>query len=358
MRLVAAMSGGVDSSVAAARMVDAGHEVVGVHLALARNRAAHRSGSRGCCTIEDAHDARRVADALGIAFYVWDLSETFAREVVDDFIDEYAAGRTPNPCVRCNESVKIAAVAERALALGYDGIVTGHYAQVLPGPSGPELHRGVDAVKDQSYVLGVIGRRLLDVTHLPLGASTKDAIRAEARERGLLVARKPDSYDVCFIKDGDTQAFLRDRLGPRPGPIVDQDGAVLGTHDGAYAYTVGQRRGLGLTVPAADGRPRFVLAVEPATSTVIVGPAEALEIAALTVSPPTWLTAPHEPVPELLEVQVRAHEAPVPASWDATDPRGVGLSLRTPLRGVAPGQEAVLYQGSRVLGSARIVAAG
>src|SRR5919112_1876349 len=221
------MSGGVDSAVAAARAGDAGHDVTGVHLALAREPATARTGARGCCTLEDARDARRAADVLGIPFYVWDLAERFAEDVVADFVAEYEAGRTPNPCLRCNERIKFAAVLDRALALGFDAVVTGHHARL----SGGVLRRSVDAAKDQSYVLAVLTREQLAHALFPLGDMTKQQVRSEAARRGLGVADKPDSHDICFIADGDTRRFLRERIGEQPGPVVDAlTGAVVGTH--------------------------------------------------------------------------------------------------------------------------------
>ena len=212
MKVVAAMSGGVDSAVAAARMVDAGHEVVGVHLALSQNAATLRESARGCCTIEDAGDARRVADVLGIPFYVWDLAARFRADVVEDFLAEYAAGRTPNPCVRCNERIKFAALLDKAVALGFDAVATGHYAQVVERPDGRrELHRAADPRKDQSYVLGVLDEDQLARSFFPLGDTTKPQIREEAKARGFFVASKPDSHDICFIPDGDTRGFLTPR---------------------------------------------------------------------------------------------------------------------------------------------------
>ena len=201
------MSGGVDSAVAAARAVAAGHDVTGVHLALSRNPESYRSGARGCCTIEDSRDAWRAADLLGIPFYVWDMSEEFAADVVDDFLAEYAAGRTPNPCLRCNERIKFAAVLDRARALGFDAVCTGHYAQLVEGPAGRELHRAVDPGKDQSYVLGVLDADQLAGCMFPLGGSLKSEVRAEAAARGLAVAAKPDSHDICFIPTGDTSGL-------------------------------------------------------------------------------------------------------------------------------------------------------
>src|SRR5919108_819828 len=281
LRVLAAMSGGVDSATAAARAVDAGHDVTGVHLALSANPSSYRTGARGCCTLEDAREARRAADVIGIPFYVWDLAERFRRDVVDDFVAEYRAGRTPNPCLRCNEKIKFAALLDKALALGFDAVCTGHYAKVIVNPDGSrELHRASDMAKDQSYVLGVLDDRQLAHALFPLGdtLTTKDEIRAEAERRGLAVAKKPDSHDICFIADGDTQGFLAGRLGTSEGDIVDEDGQKLGTHDGAYGFTIGQRKGLKIGHPAPDGKPRYVLDISPVTNTVTVGRREDLDV--------------------------------------------------------------------------------
>ena len=218
LRVLAAMSGGVDSAVAAARAADAGHEVTGVHLALSANPSSYRTGARGCCTLEDARDARRAADVIGIPFYVWDLAEQFDRDVVQDFVAEYARGNTPNPCLRCNEKIKFAAVLDRAVALGFDAVCTGHHARLVPADGGQRLLRSVDQAKDQSYVLAVLTGEQLARAMFPLGDTTKDQVRQEAARRGLAVADKPDSHDVCFIADGDTRKFLEGRLGCRAGP--------------------------------------------------------------------------------------------------------------------------------------------
>ncbi|ACQ79622.1 tRNA(5-methylaminomethyl-2-thiouridylate)-methyl transferase [Beutenbergia cavernae DSM 12333] len=363
MRVLAALSGGVDSAVAAARAVDAGHDVVGVHMALSRTRAQHRTGSRGCCSIEDASDARRAADVLGIPFYVWDLSEEFTDTVVADFLSEYAAGRTPNPCVRCNEHIKFSALLDRGLALGFDAVATGHYARIERGAAGvPELHRAADAAKDQSYVLAVMGPERLARSLFPLGeVPTKDAVRAEAAARGLSVSAKPDSYDICFVADGDTQGFLRSHLGSQPGPVLDTDGREVGAHDGAYAFTVGQRKGLRLPRPAADGRPRYVVDVRTASNTVVVGPAELLSVRDVLGERPVWLAEePHEWTDAT--VQVRAHGAALPARIrTVTDDDGashLAARLAEPLRGLAAGQSVVAYDGTRVLGQATVAATG
>ena len=265
MKVLAAMSGGVDSAVAAARAVEAGHDVVGVHLALSRMPGTLRTGSRGCCTIEDSNDAFRACDTLGIPFYVWDFSERFKADVVDNFIEEYAAGRTPNPCLRCNEKIKFEALLDKAMALGFDAVVTGHYAKVVRDDAGKvQLHRAADWAKDQSYVLGVLREDQLEHCWFPLADTpSKAEVRAEAERRGLGVAAKPDSHDICFIPDGDTRGWLAERIDMTPGRIVDQDGADLGEHAGAHAFTVGQRKGLAIGTPAADGKPRFVLQIRP-----------------------------------------------------------------------------------------------
>lgn len=407
MRVLAAMSGGVDSAVAAALAVEAGHDVVGVHMALSRNRDQFRTGSRGCCSIEDAGDARRAADMLGIPYYVWDLSERFEDTVVADFLSEYEAGRTPNPCVRCNEHIKFEALLDKATALGFDAVATGHYARIetreVTLPDGGlrtvrELHRSPNDAKDQSYVLAVAGPERLARAMFPLGGfASKDEVRAEAAKRGLSVSAKPDSYDICFVADGDTRGFLQSRLGSRPGEVVDVDGEVVGEHDGAYSFTVGQRKGLGLGRPAADGKARYVVDVQPATNTVVVGPAELLSVDRIAGEKALWFEGvlsaplvepadtPADVVPDAdgwftAEVQVRAHGAPVPARVRSTAPAGgaygddvaegerpasdvdgvdpapaMEIELTgTPLRGVAPGQSVVVYRGTRVLGQATV----
>nr|BFF20744.1 tRNA 2-thiouridine(34) synthase MnmA [Promicromonospora thailandica] len=386
--MLAAMSGGVDSAVAAALAVEAGHDVVGVHMALSRNRDQFRTGSRGCCSIEDAGDARRAADVLGIPYYVWDLSERFEDTVVADFLSEYEAGRTPNPCVRCNEHIKFEALLDKATALGFDAVATGHYAQVVTREVASadggvrtlrELHRSPNDAKDQSYVLAVAGPERLARAMFPLGGfASKDEVRAEAARRGLSVSAKPDSYDICFVADGDTRGFLRERLGSRPGSVVDTDGAVVGEHDGAYAFTVGQRRGLALGRPAADGRARYVVDVQPATNTVVVGPAELLSVDRIAGEKALWFDGvlpgadgadgAVEPDGDGwfdAEVQVRAHGAAVPARVRAVagadvagaDASGMEVALTgSPLRGVAAGQSLVVYRGTRVLGQATVSA--
>ena len=379
MRVVAAMSGGVDSAVSAARMVEAGHEVVGVHLALSQQASVLRESPRGCCTLEDSADARRVADRLGIPFYVWDLAERFRVEVVEDFVAEYARGHTPNPCLRCNERIKFHALLDKAVALGFDAVATGHYARIVTvadtrgdtrgdalgeplgqtvgDPGRRELHRAVDTAKDQSYVLGVLDEQQLARAFFPLGNSTKAQVRQEAAERGFAVAKKPDSHDICFIADGDTRGWLTRRLGAQPGVILDEQGEVVGEHDGAYAFTVGQRKGLRLPRPAPDGQPRYVREVDVERNLVLVAPAELLGVRRLDGEHVRWCgDAPTSPT--RLGAQVRAHGAELPATaYPGVGPDGspaLEVVLDQPLRGVAPGQSVVLYDGTRVVGSATI----
>jgi tRNA-uridine 2-sulfurtransferase len=353
LRVLAAMSGGVDSATAAARAAEAGHEVTGVHLALSANPQSYRTGARGCCTIEDARDARRAADVIGIPFYVWDMAERFKRDVVDDFVAEYAAGRTPNPCLRCNEKIKFEAVLDRALALGFDAVCTGHYARIDDRGA---LLRAADPGKDQSYVLAVLRRDQIAHAMFPLGDTPKALVREEAHSRGLLVADKPDSHDVCFIADGDTRGFLSRHLGAETGEIIDADGTVLGTHEGAFGYTIGQRKGLKLDRPAPDGNPRYVLSIEPVSNTVTVGPAAALDVREITAVRPVWTGCEPPEAPVECLVQLRAH-GEVHDCVAALVGDELHIELRAPARGVAAGQAAVLYRGDKVLGSATISAA-
>ncbi|MDT0189137.1 tRNA 2-thiouridine(34) synthase MnmA [Rothia terrae] len=383
MKILAAMSGGVDSAVAAARAVEAGHDVVGVHLALSRMPGTLRTGSRGCCTIEDSMDARRVCDQLGIPFYVWDFSERFKEDVVDDFISEYEHGRTPNPCMRCNEKIKFAALLEKAVALGFDAVVTGHYAKVITNENGNrELHRAADWAKDQSYVLGVLTHEQLKHAWFPLADTpSKAEVRAEAERRGFSVAKKPDSYDICFIPEGDTREWLAEHIEMNIGDIKDTEGNVLGQHEGSQAFTVGQRKGLKIGHPAPDGKPRFVLEIRPKSNEVIVGSKELLAVEEIRGIRCTWAGEPVAQFAEFIQrpaelgaasadiditSQVRAHADPVLSSahleWVSDDESNdenalrleIVVRLKEGLRGVAPGQTLVMYQDTRVLGQATI----
>lgn len=377
------MSGGVDSSVAAARLVEAGHDVVGVHLALSQDARQTRESARGCCSLEDSADARRVCDKLGIPFYVWDFSDRFKDEVIDNFVWSYAHGETPNPCLRCNEKIKFAALLDRARALGFDAVATGHYAII---DADGNLRRSADPKKDQSYVLGVLTRDELDHCIFPVGDTEKPQIRKEAAAHGFATASKPDSYDICFIPDGNTQAFLGRSIGMRPGMIRDTDGRELKEHDGAFQYTIGQRKGLDIRVPAADGKPRYVTDVDADTGTVTVGPREALKVREITAD---RLKVLHPAMAEAVSaaageggtggtggtggqeleanVQIRAHGGVVGcrARFDLDPGTGaarMALALDEPLEGVARGQAAVLYLpdpdglGDIVLGSGTICA--
>ena len=347
-RVLVAMSGGVDSSVAAALAVEAGWDVTGVHLKLADTPGHLQVQGKGCCTLADADDARRVAGTLGIPFYVWDMAEEFQRAVVDDFAAEYAGGRTPNPCARCNEQVKVVGLLARARALGFDALATGHYARV----EGGRLYRGADAAKDQSYVLYMLGPAELEHLRLPLGGLTKPEVRATATRLGLRTAAKPESYDVCFVPDGDTAGWLERRFGPRPGQVVDTAGRVLGHHRGAYRYTVGQRRGLGIAAPT----PRYVLRVEPAAGRVVVG--ERADLAITTVELERATATDGRPLrPGRAKVRLRAHGTEVGCRVVPLGRDKARLDLDEPVDAVAPGQAGVLYDGDLVLGGGTVASA-
>ncbi len=346
-RVVVAMSGGVDSSVVAALCAEAGCETIGVTLQLYDHGAAlARKGA--CCAGSDIHDARRVADRLGIAHYVLDYESAFAGSVIDDFADSYLAGRTPVPCVRCNQTVKFRDLLGVARDLGADCLATGHYVRRVMGDEGAELHRGVDPGKDQSYFLYATTQAQLDYLRFPLGGLDKRAVREHATRLGLSVAAKPDSQDICFVPNGDYAAVVR-KLRPEadaPGDIVDLSGNVLGRHAGLINFTVGQRRGLELGGLAA---PVYVVRIEPETRRVVVGPRAALAVAALTLDEPNWI-GPDLGAGRDVMVKVRSMAAAAPARMT----RDVGgifqIDFATPEFGVSPGQAAVVYDGSRVLG--------
>ena len=348
-RVVVAMSGGVDSSTVAALMVDAGYDVVGMTLQLYDHGAA--VGRKGaCCAGQDIHDARRVADVLGIPHYVLDFERRFADSVMADFADPYLSGRTPIPCVRCNQTVKFRDLAGIAADLGADAMATGHYVRWRRGDDGPELHRAADAGRDQSYFLFATTRRQLDFLRFPLGALPKSETRALAGRFNLPVAAKSDSQDICFVPDGD-YAKVVEKLRPQafmPGDIVDLDGKVLGRHDGIARFTVGQRRGLGI----AEGVPLFVVAIEPAVNRVVVGPKEALLQDRLTVSEVNWLGTGGNPPTDgvRVEVKLRSMQPPAAAVLQGLADGRAEVRLDAPQAGIAPGQACVFYDGERVLG--------
>jgi tRNA-specific 2-thiouridylase len=350
MRVLVAMSGGVDSSMAAALLVEQGHDVTGVHLKMADTPTG--LPGKGCCTLDDARDARRVADLLGIAYYVWDLSEPFRARVVDDFVAEYAAGRTPNPCVRCNERVKYSALLQRARAMGFDALATGHHVRLRYDAGRWRLLRAVDRDKDQTYVLYMATQEQLAHTVWPVGEHTKPALRRMAADRGLVTATKPDSHDICFIPSGDLGGFLRPRLGHRPGPIVGPDGRTLARHDGAYRFTIGQRRGLGV---AGTQHPLYVTGIDG--DVVRVGPRELLETARVRATDVSWV-AGTAPSGRDVAVAVRYRGRPLPATVtdDGAGRVHVDFGAQRPL-GVAPGQAVVVYDGDECLGGGTIDAA-
>jgi tRNA-specific 2-thiouridylase len=339
-RIGVGLSGGVDSAVAAALLVEQGWEVVGLTLKV-------WDASR-CCSLEDAEDARRVARHLGIPFYVLDAHEVFEREVVAPFAAAYGRGLTPNPCVVCNRRVKFGWLWERARALGCEALATGHYARLEGPPGGRRLCKGADPGKDQSYFLAPEAPAVLDHLVFPLGGKTKKEVRRAAAERGLPVAGKPESQDVCFLARGGLGAFLEERLGLRPGEIVDPQGRVLGRHPGVHAYTVGQRRGLGVASP----EPLYVLALEPASARVVAGPRRAALAAGLRTGAPAWLVPPPQG-PWECAVKIRSTAQEVLCRVEA---RGEGLrvTFAAPQFGVAPGQLAVFYGGDQVLAAAWI----
>ncbi|HTQ13377.1 MAG TPA: tRNA 2-thiouridine(34) synthase MnmA [Rhizomicrobium sp.] len=350
-RVVAAMSGGVDSSVVAALLAREGYDVIGVTLQLYDAGAAARKKG-ACCAGADIHDARRVAAALSIPHYVLDYEARFRRAVMDEFAGAYARGETPVPCVACNDRIKFADLLEAAQELGADALATGHYVRRAGGASGPELHRAADAARDQSYFLFRTTPEQLSFLRFPLGAVEKREVRAMAAALGLAVADKPDSQDICFVPDGDyarTVARLRPDA-PRPGEIVDLDGNVVGTHEGVIHFTVGQRKGLGLSGNAA---PLFVIGLDAANARVIVGPREALRTKVIFLRDLNWLVPPRRME---CAVKVRSTRPPVPASVTPVE-NGAFVELAGFEEAVAPGQACVFYDGTRVLGGGTIARA-
>ncbi len=358
-RVVAAMSGGVDSSVVAAVLHRAGYEVVGMTLQLYdHGQAIHRKGA--CCAGQDIHDARRVAEAMGFAHYVLDYETRFREAVIEDFADTYLAGSTPIPCVRCNQSVKFADLLATSKQLGADALVTGHYIRREKSGNRAELRRAADAGKDQSYFLFATTDEQLDYLRFPLGHLEKDQVRQLAAAMGLVVAAKPDSQDICFVPDGD-YASVVEKVRPgasRSGEIVHIDGRVLGTHEGVLRYTVGQRRGLGI----AAGDPLYVIRLDAENAQVIVGPREALKVRRITLIEPNWIGDGDlaEADGTAIGVKVRSTRPPAPAVLEVSD-EGVFVLLDEGEEGVAPGQACVFYSTpdhDRVLGGGWIKATG
>jgi len=346
-RVVVAMSGGVDSAVAAARCVAAGHDVIGISLRLAPG------GSGSCCSLDDFHDARAVADRLGLPHYVFDLADDFERHVIRPFVAEYVAGRTPNPCARCNRQLKFGVLWERARALGARWLATGHYARIGTDPATgrPCLRTAADAAKDQTYFLFALGQADLAHTLFPVGELTKAEVRGEATRLGLAVADKPESMEVCFVPDGDAAGFV-ERHAPagtlRAGRIVDEAGRELGRHAGVHRFTVGQRRGLGLG--CGHGTRRYVRALDASTATVTVSEAAGLRARGLVARDVSWTGGP-APAPDTpLAVRIRHRHPPVPARLARADGAAATVLFEGDGPAVTPGQAAVFYRGDTVLG--------
>ena len=348
-----AMSGGVDSSVAAALLVEQGHRVIGATMKTFCYTDANSSG-KTCCGLDGIMDARRVAESLDVPHYVFDMEESFGKSVIDDFVTEYASGRTPNPCVRCNSNTKIPDLLRRARKLGCDAIATGHYARAVATGSENTILRGIDPGKDQTYFLWGVPLEVLPYLRFPVGELTKPQVRERARQLALATAEKPESQEICFVPDGDYAEFLGRRLGGehmalQPGALVLSDGTVIGEHGGYGRYTVGQRKGLG----GGRGRALYVLGVRSATNEVVVGSHDELLRDDVSIHDLNWLTtAPHPG--ETVHVQLR-HRAPaVRARVDHVDQDELRLDLLAPQRAVTPGQSGVIYRGDQLVGGGRI----
>jgi tRNA-uridine 2-sulfurtransferase len=360
-KVVVAMSGGVDSSVTAALLHEQGYDVVGITLQLYDHGAA-TAKSKACCAGQDIYDAHRVADAVGFPHYVLDYESRFREDVIENFADAYVRGETPIPCVTCNQTVKFRDLVATAKDLGAESLATGHYIRRVEGPDGPELHRAVDAARDQSYFLFATTPEQLAFLRFPLGDMPKDDVRDHARRLGLEISEKPDSQDICFVPDGK-YASVVERLRPEagePGEIVHLDGSVLGLHKGIMHFTIGQRRGLGIggrKGAAEDDEVLYVIRIDPEARRVVVGPRSALATSRLRVSELNWLGQGDGPPVEGMEVMVRIRSTmePVPGRVSAAENGGAMVELATPEFGVSPGQAAVFYDGSRVLGGGWIL---
>ncbi len=353
-RALIAMSGGVDSSVAAARMLELGYECIGINMKLYDNADAGTS-SRTCCSLEDAEDARRVCDRLGMDFYVSNFTSDFRRCVIDPFLDAYVCGTTPNPCISCNRHLKFDRLYARAAELGCDVIVTGHYARVVRNDSTGEreLHKGLDPAKDQSYVLYMLSQEQLEHVVFPIGELNKEETRELAAKWGFVNAHKADSQDICFIPDGDLRSFLR-REGVKspPGDFVTEDGRVLGRHAGICNYTCGQRRGLGI----ADEHPWYVQEIRPASNEVVLSGNEALYASELTATDACFTHAAGTPDAEEFRcrARIRYHHREADATVRMLDGNSFRVTFDEPQRAITPGQAVVLYDGTRVLGGGTI----
>lgn len=352
-KIMVAMSGGVDSSLAAALLHEQGHEVVGVTMHL-WDDDEERLAESLCCAQEMAESARRVCAQLGLPYYVFNYQREFRRHVMDYFVQAYAQGFTPNPCLECNREIKFRALLQRARALGFEYVATGHYARIAGGDGAPfTLGRAADRDKDQSYMVYMLGQADLARLRFPIGELTKPQVRELAAARGLASADRPESQDICFVPGGDYRNMLREEAPDslRPGPIVDMQGRELGRHEGLPLYTVGQRRGLGL----GGGQPRYVVDLDVARNALVVGPPEAILRDRLEVDGVSFVDGLTPAGPFRCEVQVRAHGDPAPAEVTPLAGGRLALRLAEPLKAITPGQAAVLYAGERVLGGGRIV---